>query len=467
MLIVGLTIFALIFICIYLTAFPRVGIWLIIFFSVCQLSYFSRWTSVIHFPKQLTWFPFFISGVLLLPLIARQSLLRRPIFYRNAPLKILFWFTMLILFTASISSLLNEISPLTGLFGMRYILLLPIIVFLIYLFESPKTDIESYIKFIVFIGLIQIPLTIIQRILFGALNVVLTSDTRDLISGSFSNDGVLTFTQLFSFSLAVSHWARTGKVVWCRNMLLLSMLLLCPIFISNSRASIVFLFFIIGSIVIRYKGLLLKGKFGKYIFLLLFVAAIGTAMIFGKLQKFDYGRDLKTQYSLQHMKDYLFAANRQIYEYKEWGGDPRMGRGMSIITAYELIKQRIPTLFFGLGPGSTQKSLVFGKNGKYYEEYGYLSGLGRTQISLILAELGFMGIFLFVIFFYSLKKIVSNGIPENTAVHLLTKDVLFFFTINILLNSIYSQLFFDYAIILFLGYFIAVIQRRNLPRDLL
>lgn len=443
----------------FLVIFPKFGIWSIVILSILQVSYLTRLTGGVNFPKQIAWLPFLLTAILFLPMLAKHAIYKEDDSNRITPLKVFGVFTVLLFCLLGISAFINETPFLTGIFGIRYLLLIPFLAALIFTFNTPSNSIKYYMQFVVWIGLFQFPITLLQRFIFSTRQVGFSGDARDLISGTFSSYGILSFTQLLAFTFLISYWVRKGESLVLKNILVPAIILLSPIFISNSRASVLFLFVIVASLLVRYKQFIFTKKFSRYILTMVFLIVVGTTMIFARYQQSDYGRDLKTQYSWDYMKEYLFRSNRNITEYKEWGGDPRMGRGASIITAYQLIEKKGLTFFLGLGPGSTQQSLVFGTDGKYYEKYGLLSGLGRTQLSLTLAELGFLGVFLFLGLFMFLHKTISNINSADLSSMYLFQDVFFFLVVNIILYSTYFQLFFNFAIIFYVSFFVAVLQK--------
>lgn len=437
------------------------GVWALIFFSIFQLGYFHRW-SVINFPRFWTWLPFFIAALLIIVLACKLALEKTAIFYNGSPLHKLFLFTIGLFFIGVISCLINDVSPIMGIFGLRYVLLMIIMAILLYNFKNLNLDIESFMRFIVWISLLQIPFTILQRTLFSVFKIAFVGDAYDLISGTLSSYTELSFIQLFSFSIIFIYWLRTGKSILGKFVLPLVICVSIPILLSNGRAAILFMIILVIALIIRYgKELVIKRPhFSGYIIVIITIISIGVVFVFWGFQAHDYNRDLKTQYSYNFMKEYTYKPSLSLYDYQEFGEDPRMGRIAAILTAFDLIKKGTRRFLFGLGPGNTQRSLVFGNKGEYYQNYGSLSGLSRNQISLIISELGIIGVFLHFLLLYWIWKGIRIYKNKNSLKYLFTEDVFFFLLIIIILHCIYADIFTNYVGILVFSYFIATLQEQ-------
>lgn len=186
---------------------------------------------------------------------------------------------------------------------------------------------------------------------------------------------------------------------------------------------------------------------------------VGVIFGFGYLQKQDYNRNLSDEYSFEHVMDYIMRKPLEGEQYHLRFKDPRMGRLAAIVTAYDLIRKDIMTFFFGLAPGNTQLAQAIKSIGQYYQRYGELSGLNRTELSKFLAEHGFIGLFLYGLFFWGIIKCIDKIKKINTFKYYIILDIFCFLIFLIILFSTYGDTITEYAVILCLAYFIATLQQ--------
>ena len=106
-----------------------------------------------------------------------------------------------------------------------------------------------------------------------------------------------------------------------------------------------------------------------------------------------YGQDLGS-----------FVENKTYKNYLLNGGDKHrseiIGRGDTLIYAYNRIKQDPLVFAFGVGAGNASRTQWKIFEGKYSKLYTPM-GIGQTQVTYFLWEIGFVGLFAYLFLFYS------------------------------------------------------------------
>ncbi|MCK5707921.1 MAG: O-antigen ligase family protein [Candidatus Aureabacteria bacterium] len=448
----------------FLFVSPKTGTWILIFSCIFQTGYFLRWT-IIELSRFWAWLPFLVAGILLLPLIMKEALQDNFLLHKRTPVQRLFLFVFILSSAGIISCLVNGISIATGIFGLRYYFIIVLMTSIFFDFKVLNLNFDNYLRFFVWVGIIQIPFTVLQRVLFSYAGVTLNVDSSDLICGTYSAYSTLAFMQFLALGIVICYWFRFERPILGKSVMLLNTLLFTPLLLSNSRASFLFFVIFLCLLAVRHIKKLMR-RMASYTIpsiLMLIIMFSGIVFGFGHLQKQDYNRDLKNEYAFDHMLEYISRPSSDSFEQFYFKNkDPRMGRLAAIITSYELITQDILKAFLGLGPGNTQKSDVLKQNGQYYQSFGVLSGLGRNQLSLTLSELGLLGLLLFILLFFWLLNCINSIKKFNILKHEILLDVYIIIVFLIFIFSIYSRILTDYAIILCVSFFIATLQHEYL-----
>lgn len=299
------------------------------------------------------------------------------------------------------------------------------------------------------LGLIQIPPALFQYFLAGGG----AERTLDSVSGTFGGYGTLVFLQTFAIGTALVYRQSTGKNTINLNTYALCALLCIPILFSNSRSAFGFILIMIGYVyftsVLKTKNPALVLKNSIAVVLLASVAAGVFYEYFWK------ARGVADQLSIAYGIDYYFrdpVTSREIYLR---GADPVMGRGRSVVEASRLITGSLPELFLGRGSGSTSEASFLGAEGNFYQKYGPLAGVGRTQYSKVIAEFGIAGAALFLWFFSALwRKAKTIAQPDQQTV----AEIYKVFLVAIVILSIYSQIFESNFVSLLMAYLLVVLQ---------
>jgi len=441
--------------------YPRVGAWFFVFSCVFQVAYLHR-LEIIAVSRFWAWIPFLLAIMLTGPLLAKEAIERYGIFRDDSPLKKLYIALIMFMIGGFAACVLNGCSLVIAVFGLRHILLFVIGASLFWAFRPLRLTIEHFMRFVVWVAIIQIPFVIVQRISFTVFGTLLRSETQDLISGTFGTYNSLCFVQLLAVGIII-YWARRKKAIVGKYVLPLMVIVISPLFISNARAAFLFLVAILTLLAFRFWQKIVE-KLPYYLILIPVVAAVlyfGVVVVFWGFQEREYNRDIKEQYTLEYIIDYVSKPAPPAYQYVLWKADPYMGRLAAIVKATELIKEKPSRLLFGLGPGNTQQSQVFGRDGSYFQAYGILAGLNRNQFSLVIAEYGLLGLAVYCALFLWLWKIVQRIREIDLSEYKLFSDTYAVMLVLILLFSVYSAILTDFATIVIIGYFIAVLQERT------
>lgn len=444
----GFVIFCIFILFIY--CYPKTGMWVIIFFSIFQLEYLSRW---INASRYLVWISFIAAIILFVFTIAKTIVLNERIIFKDTPIKKLYAFAVFLLFLTFFSCLINGVPFIIGIFGSRYILFLLVMTILFYNLRPLELKLETFMRFIVWIGLIQFPFTLLQRLSAG----ISGNYGADAVSGTFGDYEILAFFQLLSLSIVIFYKIRTGETLIGPNFFLIITVLFLSLLVSNSRASFLFFGVLLLFVLFKYGFRLLKERF-SYILVGIFIVVfmyLGVFYVFGSL----LGKDLREQYSIEHIIEYTFHKPADsYYHYLETGHEPQMGRFAAPVYAFELIKGNPLTLIFGLGSGNTQNSQFLGQNGQYYEEFGYLSGLSRNQLSISIAEFGLIGVILYILLFFWIWCSIKKKHGQDNSSYQLHKDIFLFLIVHLVLFSVYTKILMNFAVIMIIAYYIAILQ---------
>lgn len=429
---------------------------LAIYFLLC-ICYFQVDRYIVRFanvlPRFFIWLPFFISGfifiILLLQLIASKRInkLKIPV---NSPLGYLLSFLLMIAVVAGISMVLNHVPVMTTLFGIRYFIMMGLFTIIFIFYNCPVLTILNFSRVICFLALLQMPVTLTQRLFIIFSELKYMGDIHDLVTGTFSTYPTLVFIQLLAMGLCCMYWMRTRKVLVGKSFILLVFGLYLPLLLSGSRAS--FLFVGLLGVVISYKFFHVVIRKLHYITILIFLLVIAFAVGYGKIHQHDYSRSLKEEYSWGNIINQgLFY---QRYTSTGGGEIEELGRGTSIIFAWNLIKNQWTEMFFGLGSGNTQKSQSLGRSGKLYIKYQYVIFI-RNQVARTLTEFGIAGIALIFYLFWGIRKSIKTTIVDSRPETIFLKDSFFILIVICLILSIYYPLLEEIPVVVTFAYFIA------------
>lgn len=437
---------------IFLFLNPKAATYLLIFLCIFDLGFFSRWFEVTRYLARL---PFFLAILLSFRLGVDYTVNRFAISENNKVIQIVIKFIVFLLITSIISITCNNESFALGLYDLRYYFLLVVLLLTIYRYNVLPFTEKGFVQFLVAIGLIQIPFTIIQYSAVTFASVRLGGSALDMSSGTFASYPSLVFFQMIAIGLVLVYQFRKRTPILKTNNYILIFFLTIPLLLSYSRSAMGFV--IILSLIILTRLLFYSKSFSHFSLNLVALICI-PIIIFLFFYHFFWQQhfDLRKQLNPRFVKEYFFRYAKPSLQTQMREKHGVMGRGRAVVESMRLISKFPLSVLFGLGSGSTSEAELLGLKGTYYQDYGPLAGLGRTQISKIIAELGFVGLAIFLTFFIALLR-QARGVSRFDKT-LLATDIYIVIFISILMISFYTRLLASCITSFVLAYYIAFIQ---------
>lgn len=377
---------------------PKINFYILIFLCIFQFGWFERYFAATAYLGRLTYFAAMISGCrIFIDFLLRKIIIKKTDF----ALRIVYQFILALVILIFISNFYNGESLILGFYEIRYYLIMVVLCSGIYYYDLFDLNSEKFIKAVVLIGLLQIPFAVLKYILAGGGGL----RTLDSVTGTFSVYGSLVANQLLAIGLVLSYKVRTKKNIINLNSYILIVLLLVPLLLSKSRSAS-------GFAVLMIAFVYLKDAVSKYDFTVFIknliigfaILSITVAMFVTFFWKnYDIKQQLNVDYIVSYFtKDPVTSTQRYLQ-----GTDPRMGRVRSVTEAVRLISKTPLTFLIGCGSGSISEASLLNMEGSYFQWYGPLAGLWRTQYAKIIAELGIVGFGLFVFLFYRILMLLK------------------------------------------------------------
>lgn len=384
------------------------------------VGYIHRYFFTI--PSIILWFPYFL---LLIAIIS--SLLST---YKESLSKTNSWSHLLVVILwiviALISMGVNGSSLIAGLLSFRSLFLISGTILLHRINFSIKKQ-ENLLRFILFMGLLMVPVTLFQRIFFAKEN-------PDMVTGLFTAYGDLVFFQIFCILVIISWWINKKKFLNFPSTII-TILLFIPLIISNSKAAPLYFFVVMGYMFWLYR----RRMSNRVIIGLLAITVIGIVgtFAFDKIYQLSYRNRsaIQSYYTFEGAKEYLMSTRANSE-----GG---LQRGAALLFNFNLIKEKPINLVVGLGPGAVSNSRVPGGTGYIYSRYPNLD-LNGNSLSTVVGELGIMGVILLLLLFLSFYKLNNNESIELVVLRKCTA------LLGVLL-LIYMKVLLSFPITLILG----------------
>jgi hypothetical protein len=421
---------------------PRIATGIVIFLCIFQFGWFTRYFgSTDYLGRIIYFFALLLAARILVDFITQQIEVQRHEKISHSILLFIFGFTTLI----AVSNIYNQESFILGFYELRYYFIMVTLFFAIYYYSVLPVSLESFIIFFICIGILQIPFAIIQFALAGGG----TYRTLDSVTGTFSSYYSLVFITLLDIGLLLNYKMESNQNLFRFNSYYLVFLLIIPLLLSKSRTGTGLVLFMIAlaymwaSIRKKTNISLIKGT----VLMILFTFLVGS-LFYNFFWKPRY--DIKTQFSLGYIYSYFMRESRILKP----GVVDSMGRARSVQEASKLISRNFLTMLLGRGSGSVSDASLLGMHGRYYSDFGPLVGIGRTQVSKVIAENGLIGLFLFSYLFFSIWK--STKLVEREKGKFGTSFIIILITILIL--SLYGPILQSPISALGLSYFFALVQ---------
>jgi hypothetical protein len=221
---------------------PRLAIYLLCFFSIFDLGFFSRWFEATRYIARI---PLLLACLLGLIFVIKffSGKLKIRSNDEGTLFTIKFVFSMFCL--ALFSGLYNSESLLLGIFELRYFFMLVVFVICFNYYLPHFMTVKKFIIFCVIVGLIQIPFTALQYILVEYVGIRLSQSALDMSSGAFSTYTTLVFFQCVAIASVLEYQINFQKPLLKVNNYLVVILLTIPLLLSYSRAAMGFVVLII------------------------------------------------------------------------------------------------------------------------------------------------------------------------------------------------------------------------------
>ena len=370
----------------------KICIYLFYFSVFIPVTYVERY--FIDLPAFSRWFPqLFLILALLLSILQRKNKITSS--YPLLP-KPLIWIGVFYLLLVVFSMLVNNISFLSVVWSLRgFILIYGSVI--VHRLNFTKLGQEKFIRILVIIGLIMIPVTIFQRVVIVGSRPY-QSSVYDMVTGLFASYDDLVLFQIFCVIAVTSWWVHGRKLLPVSPILLIGGLFF-PLVISYSKAAPLY-FFVTMVFVFWLCRNRISHRTLAALLVIVIIGIIGT-LFFDLLFQTTGGpySIVEDLYTVQGALRYLLNDNATTS-----GG---LQRGAAVLFNFELIQQKPHGLLLGLGPGAFSSSRIEGATGYIYATYPNLY-LDFSSLSTMLGELGFLGVLVIIILllsFYFMKSI--------------------------------------------------------------
>jgi len=224
-----------------------------------------------------------------------------------------------------------------------------------------------------------------------------TYRTLDSVTGTFSSYPSLVLLTILSIGLLLNHKLETNKDLFKINSYYLLVFLITPLILSKSRTGTGLVLFMIMFVFI-WSAIRKKTNISiiKLISLMSTLVFLTGVLFYNFFWKTNY--NIKIQLSPDYIVSYFMRETKIL----RTGKTTAMGRARAVYEASKLISKNHTTMLIGRGMGSVTESRLLGMRGRYFADFGSLVGIGRTQVSKVIAENGIVGFFLFLFLFYSM-----------------------------------------------------------------
>ena len=339
------------------------------FILVCVGDFFFRELRMVQIGKFL---PEAAAAVLVIPLVA-VLMHRRKL---SLPGKFLVW-ALLFSMALTAGAIANQVPTGAIVFGIReYFKYAPLFI-LPLVYEFNEKQLRLLFGTMIVIGLLQLPLTLYQR-LFEVGEAL----SGDHITGSFHISSWLSCWLIALWSVVFAFFLRHRVNLFI--FLVLSVLILAPTMLNETKGSLFLFplaafipFVLLPSQTNRFAKLMIAG-----IFFLTFVVA--SSVIYGVLYGERFGQTpVAFLLSPELVLEYLSPASQ---------GGNWLGRFDKISIGWEQISQSFTTMFLGMGIGNTVDTSMELFSGNYTDVGKRL--LIGTGFNYFLWETGVIGVFL-------------------------------------------------------------------------
>lgn len=345
-------------------------------------------------PRAAIW----VKDVALLALLGRGlwlAVLRRK--FPRTPVDLT---VALLVLLSVITTIGNEISAATALLALRRHLRYVVLFYALVLLDFKEEDLKKMLSWLIIIALAQVPVSILEYVLWRpGLISGLASGRFDFVTGTLprGGSGLLSLFLLAMSCVCLSFGMFREKIPvwhWRCNPFVLAALLLVPLPLALSRATFVFLPFVLLFLALRWSWKAQRGMLGRK-FILAYLGIFFVLVLFGTRA---------TEYDLQN---YLLNPHKAVAEQltaTSTAEGTEIGRFASLKLIYKLQHSDWFNLIFGFGTGSWSDNYFQAYSGKLWRLYKDLQAAKTSQIAYYLSELGIAGVVLLIILLLQLFR---------------------------------------------------------------
>ena len=327
--------------------------------------------------------PELLAGVALLVVIARVLAGKRLLLDARYIL-----FLVLLLFTIAMGAVAQAVPSGAVVSGLRdYVRFLPFFL-LPAIYPFTGRQIKAQLVVLGVILAVQVPLAVYQRFFAFADRM----HTGDVVTGTMTDSGTLSIMMVVGVAgLTVLYLKRRLSL-----MLLLgaTAFLLVPTMLNETKATLVML-----PVAMLAPLFLMRGAERPFRRLFPLIAVFAVA---GAVSINVYNAMLQSHRDPEaSLQQFWLEGGVQRYMYKgSVEGDSRVGRVDSLQLALRGITERPLRAAFGLGVGNVSTAMLPGFEGEYAHYYDRYK-ISFTQLTMLLWNMGFMGLVAFGIFYFA------------------------------------------------------------------
>jgi len=355
-------------------------------------------------PRPVVWVKDLVILVLLIKSLFQISEQKK---WLRTPLDLV---VVLLFILSLITTIGNEISATTSLLALRrhvrYIIFFYVLVHL----DIEEAYLKKLFSWLLVIALVQVPVSIAEYFLwYPGIVSGLASGRFDFVTGTLprGGSGLLSLFLLSMACLCLSFGMFKEKVRvfhWQANPFVLAAVLLVPLPLAMSRATFVFLPFVLGFLLLRWTWKTQRGLVRRK-FLIAYLALFLGLIVLGSHA---------TDYDLSA---YLLNPQRAIAEQltaNSTEAGTQIGRFASLKLIYQLQHTDWFNLVFGFGTGSWSDNYFQAYSGKLWRWYSDLQAAKTSQIAYYLSELGIAGVVLLLILLFQLFRMNESFLKHCT-----------------------------------------------------
>ena len=350
-------------------------------------------------------------------------------------------FLAALLFTIAFGYMVQNVPDGAMLAGVRaYLKFLPFFLLpAVHRFTTRQLHVQLLLLFVIALG--ETPLALYQRFVEFANDM----HTGDPVRGTLTSSSALSMFMVATIAGAVVFFVR-GRVK-LTALVVLAAWLIIPTTINETKATVLLLpvALLVPALLMRHRARLLP----KLVPIVGVGVLAGAAfvMIYNVLiQNGEYGHSLGEFFTSKDISYYLYtgAANTD---------QPYVGRFDSIEIAFDYTRQDPLKLAFGYGAGNVSESFMPEFAGRY-ANYFLRLGVGQTQITTFLWEIGVVGLLAYL-FLFSLvtRDALTLARSNDPAAYLgqLWTVAMIIMTFGLVYKSVFSMNDFGYLFWYFSG----------------